>query len=626
MSESAVTEKLPLPDRALIKGLPKNADIARSSTGRINVLYRYRSKSDLARSGGKTMKHLGIVRELRFIPAVKYQLHPEDFPIPEKQLKGARIPMLLKKKDPAATSVPSADSEKNSRELHPLEDASKSTSMSAGATVAMMSSGYRAGIHKALFMALAKTFAPKGIDPNGLYKQILSVALHTAVRGEADRHLEAFCETYVTPCRMTSQSASKLYELLGTNINELRQNFFEETAKLVSKDDKLSVDGTYYNCEGKNISFAQVGLSKDKTFRKQIAQLIVYSTKTGLPVMYMTNPGNMHDSQTLTSLKETCRSFGFADLAIMLLLDRAFIVAEQMIAFKHEKTDFLGCAKIGLKFVEHIKRESADTLRSLRSYITAHGFHGVTKKVLLQENDPESSVFVHVYYKASWADADMKRVMTKIEAFKHAWDHGKRVPAAAEEVREFFRPLEEGKSAEVDFDKLDKHAAENFGFFALVSSNVSDAATAARLYGLRNSAEICFKLEKSLDRKTARSHNEATFLGKDFTTFVATMLASTMLRRLGDWKNDNSAEEEIQPLNRNHDYKDLLHILSAIRVNRQVGAARPELVNFGGKAKALLGVLDLMASFDTDTKALLNMMFTPPKYAVEECRKLGLLG
>lgn len=50
--------KEPLPEKKDIKGLPRNADIARTSSGSIAAYYRYRSKSDLSLSGGKSVRHL----------------------------------------------------------------------------------------------------------------------------------------------------------------------------------------------------------------------------------------------------------------------------------------------------------------------------------------------------------------------------------------------------------------------------------------------------------------------------------------------------------------------------------------------------------------------------------------
>ena len=54
-----------------------------------------------------------------------------------------------------------------------------------------------------------------------LYQQLFTCVLQKCVRGQADRHLESFCENYVTPTRMSSQLASDLYAL-GKHIDELR--------------------------------------------------------------------------------------------------------------------------------------------------------------------------------------------------------------------------------------------------------------------------------------------------------------------------------------------------------------------------------------------------------------------
>lgn len=617
--------KLPLPEKKDIKGLPRNADIARTSSGSIAAYYRYRSKSDLALSGGKSMRHLGMVENMEFVPSRDYLLHPELFPVPEKQLRGRRIGML--KKQPASSAendVREVSEGAEKAKPHPLNDAAKSVSYSAGASLAVLRAGKSTGVLDALYAALAKVFGPLGLNVDTLYRQLVTCAMHTAITGDADRHLESFCEHYAAPCRMTSQSASDLYEILGKRINELRQAFFEETVKLIPADDQLTTDGTYYNCEGKKISYAQIGVGKDGTYKRQISQLIVYSTKTGLPILYMTNPGNMHDSQTLKGLRELCAYFNLANMNTLMTFDRGFLDTPEMIRYQKEGMHYLLCVRMNYGAVERVKEKHKRRLRSFSTYLTGEDLHAVCEQVVIRDGKDTAKPFVHLFYSPRWAACEAKTLMSKVEAFRHAWDNGRadKLKSGIQAVKDFFKPLKEGAPAEPDFEKLDQYIEDTFGYFALMSSNINDPETAAKLYGLRNSSEICFKTEKTLDRKTARSHNETTFSGKDFCMFVATMFASNILHRLGSWKNDESSDETAQPLNRNHDYMDLMKIVSGIRIERAPTNTAPWFVNAGGKAAALLKVLDL----DTDWKdslSFMNVLTLPPKRAKDAALNAG---
>ena len=617
----------PLPEKKAIKGLPRNADISRTSSGNIAVSYRYRSKSDLALSGGKSMRHLGMVVNMEFVPSRDYLLHPELFPVPEKQMRGRRVEMM--KKQPAApeeevTAACDASVDADAAKPHPLKDATKSVSYSAGASLAVIRAGKSAGVLDALYTALAKVFGPQGLNVDTLYRQIVTCAMHTAVTGSADRHLESFCENYATPCRMTSQSASDLYEFLGTHINALRQAFFEETVKLIPEDDQLTTDGTYYNCEGRKISYAQIGVGKDGTYKRQISQLIVYSTKTGLPILYMTNPGNMHDSQTLKGLRELCDHFNLANMNTMMTFDRGFLDTLEMIRYHKEGIHYLLCVRMNYGAVERVKQKHKQRLRSFATYLTGEDMHAVCEQVEIRSGNDTAKPFLHLFYSPRWAASEAKDLMTKVEAFKHAWDNGRadKLKSSIQAVKDFFKPLVEGSPAEPDYEKLDRYIEETFGYFALMSSNINDSRTAAKLYGLRNSSEICFKTEKTLGRRTARSHNEATFSGKDFCMFVATMFASNILHRLSSWKNDEYSDETTQPLNRNHDYMELMKIFSGIRIQRAPTNTAPWFVNAGGKAVALLKVLNL----DTDWKdslSFMNVLTLPPKRAKDAALKAG---
>lgn len=86
-----------LPPKESIKGLPESADIAANSSGGISVHYRYRSPEAKKLSGGKSILHLGTVRNLVFRPTTNYLLHPEQYPVPKKQLKGRRITLMREK-------------------------------------------------------------------------------------------------------------------------------------------------------------------------------------------------------------------------------------------------------------------------------------------------------------------------------------------------------------------------------------------------------------------------------------------------------------------------------------------------------------------------------------------------
>lgn len=117
-----IIKRATLPPKELIKGLPKNADIAANSSGGISVHYRYRSPEARKLSGGKAVLHLGTVQELIFRPTTNYLLHPEQYPIPEKQLKGRRVTMMRQ------TNVLPESAEQNAKSEireQPLEDEPK---------------------------------------------------------------------------------------------------------------------------------------------------------------------------------------------------------------------------------------------------------------------------------------------------------------------------------------------------------------------------------------------------------------------------------------------------------------------------------------------------------------------
>lgn len=100
-----------------------------------------------------------------------------------------------------------------------------------------------------------------------------------------------------------------------------------------------------------------MGMGKGGKFQTQISQLMVLSTAIGLPVMYITNPGNMHDVGMLQGLHSYCKDRGFADINILLTLDRGFMKQSELAQFKREKTEFLICSKMNLKIVRTVKDE-----------------------------------------------------------------------------------------------------------------------------------------------------------------------------------------------------------------------------------------------------------------------------
>ena len=604
-----------LPPKESIKGLPESADIAANSSGGISVHYRYRSPEAKKLSGGKSILHLGTVRNLVFRPTTNYLLHPEQYPVPKKQLKGRRITLMREKKLMPETARDNAVSE---APVHPLADESKTVSWSAGPTLALLNAGYETGVLAALYVALQTTFGPKAMNVDKLYRQILTCALHKCIRGQADRHLASFSENYAVPIPMSSQLASDLYALLGKHNDELLQNFFAQTAKLLRNNDRLAVDGTFINSEGKNISFAQTGMSKDGVYRSRISQLVVLSTSLGMPVMYMTNPGNMHDAGTLTGLRGYCREHGFADMNILLTFDRGFMKQSELARFKAEKTDFLICSKMNLNLVRSVREEAGVRLQSVSNWLRGHKLFAQTRRRLLTSTDKDSEVFVHVYYDPERFKRELDELMVDIEAFQLRWNQEEGEPdeAGSEYMRQFFKPLEKGREAVTDDEAIDAWCRDNCGYFALISSNISNADTALRLYHMRNDAEVCFRLQKSMDGRTARSHQDNTFPGKSFVMFVATMLASNIRRRLSSWKNSPEEDaDELQPLKRNHDYPELMNVFSGIRIERRAGEKQAHLLNDGGKARRLLEALGL--ALNLDGGLFCNLLLCPPRKAVD---------
>lgn len=107
------------------KGLKRTDSTKKTTAKKTTKRAELPPKEALKLSGGKSILHLGTVQNLVFRPTTNYLLHPEQYPVPKKQLKGRRIALMRARKVLPETAKVNAVSE---TPVHPLQDEKQSVS------------------------------------------------------------------------------------------------------------------------------------------------------------------------------------------------------------------------------------------------------------------------------------------------------------------------------------------------------------------------------------------------------------------------------------------------------------------------------------------------------------------
>lgn len=618
-----------LPDINEVAGFPIDANM-QWSTGSgsrkvIRVFYRYRSKevppaiqqemdakiAEYKKAGKKTSpelrRYIGEVVDNVFYPKPEFKAHPELFPVPKKANKGLRVHKL-------AEEISGVYSSQHAKLIN-VESTYDLNVGSIGALLKLMEENY---ILEDLRASLNEVFGEKKGD--SLYPKVLTYALFMACTGEASWKIEQWITHRAVPCKLTSSQVNALLNEIGKKESELRNSFsarrFARNTKADNEEsDFYALDGTNAETNARKIGLACIGMGKNGQFRKQIVLSYLYSTKSQLPVTYQPLPGNMTDKSSLSIFKDLWKSYNIEDSAAVSIFDRGYFNTDDMIDFNIKKIPYIIAVKTNLKFVQDLIPEPSEIL-NFDNKIEGEAVFGKVFETYMRKGDPNSKVFLHVYFSPEAWSEDIKDLDKKIDTARMEWLNKGIEPKG--EIAKYFESPVEGKPLKEKKEVI-KERYLNYGYFAFISNVVENCSKCLARYGLRNGVEVCFKTSKTTTGMSKiRVHNDPILLGKVFVNFISVMAASAMLARMRKYHIPYSKGSDLEgdgvletPLSKRTSYSRLLQDIDHVFIHKESRCA-PIILDETDKVNKMIRQLRLPDNLFSSAEKIIDLITKLP--------------
>ena len=297
-------------------------------------------------------------------------------------------------------------------------------------------------------------------------------------------------------------SCSQITKLLK-NISEASVlNFFSEYAKQLYENNSLNknrfwaLDSTSISTYSRYLD-AKYGHNKQGEDLPQVNVMMMTDEKSGRPLFYEMFNGSIPDISTIAKT-----------FKMLLQLDvRSFVsVMDRGYYSKDNLSSIINCGYHFLVCTPHNKVKEYDSIikEAQQSFVKGEGFnaktkqfsftkkHSITVKNPKTNRDKSHSIYVHVFFSASYSGKEMEILACRRDAVTLLLKEGKELDGANLDF--FNKYLEKDEKGNITYNtRAYMEAGQTAGLFILVSDSISDADVAYRAYKEREVVEVCFK-------------------------------------------------------------------------------------------------------------------------------------
>lgn len=382
--------------------------------------------------------------------------------------------------------------------------------------------------------------------PNS-YKQILSIAYYLIL--EENNALSRFSHwqrLHVHPFGkdIPSQRSSELFQEIT---EEQRMRFFMKQGKRRIEKEYWAFDTTSISSYSQMLCQVKHGKNKEGDHLPQINIALLFGEQSGLPFYYRKLSGNIPDVKTLKQLMREFDVMGYKNIKV--ILDRGFYSQDNVneLFCNHQK--FLMGTKLNLKYAKEVLEEERENLKLWSNLLTQYGTYGICRTIAwdYEQKRPyigdvlheERRAYLLIFYnpeKAAQDQADMNDYLTGL---CDDLVHGKRREYCEKDYDRYFTVTEtpkRGRKIEPKEDAM-REAAQNYGYFALLSNEVKDPQLALSLYRSKDIVEKGFgNLKERLSFRRMQVSSELSLNGKIFVEFIALIYLSYVKTKMQETK------------------------------------------------------------------------------------------
>ena len=371
-----------------------------------------------------------------------------------------------------------------------------------------------------------------------------------------------------------SQEVSRILESITP---DERNDFFKSWGESHSKGKKgyFCFDSTnisaYNNTATPNLDY---GYSHGHVRQNQVNLAILSRQDTFTPVQTLLYNGARHDSTTIDSLIEGLNKLDMNN--IILTLDRGYYSKSNIETILKSHNSFIMPIpkRVNWQYdeIDSVKTE----LNSVKASVDVENGNGViqtiycVRKPVIQEG---RRLYLYVIYNPQVrSDHEIKFRELMGTCYKELLSN-KLNENHSDYYEKYFsvsdtpkrgRKVTEKVSLEEEFNK--KYS----GYWCLLSNEKRERSEIYEAYSQRNTAEIFYDMVKNdLNGDRVRSHNNNTFEGKMFVTFIALIILAKFKRKFAKVRSGNKT------LNRVKSYKEVLFKMSSLTKVSFTGKYKP---------------------------------------------------
>ena len=371
-----------------------------------------------------------------------------------------------------------------------------------------------------------------------------------------------------------SQDVSKILESLTP---DERNSFFKAWGEANSKGKKgyFCFDSTNISaCNNTATPNLAYGYSHGHVRQNQVNLAILSRQDTFTPVQTLLYNGSRHDSTTISFLIEGLNKLDMNN--IILTLDRGYYSKSNIETILKSHNSFIMPIPKRVNW-QYDEIDSVKTgLNSVKASVEVADGNGTirtiycVRKAVIQDG---RRLYLYVVYNPQVrSDHEIRFRELMRTCYKELLDN-KLNENHLDYYDKYFsvsdtpkrgRKIIEKVSLEEEFNK------QYAGYWCLLSNEKRERAEIYEAYSQRNTAEIFYDMVKNdLNGDRVRSHNNKTFEGKMFVTFIALIILADFKRKFAKVRSGNTT------LNRVKSYKEVLFKMSSLTKVSFTGKYKP---------------------------------------------------
>lgn len=254
-------------------------------------------------------------------------------------------------------------------------------------------------------------------------------------------------------------------------------------------------------------------------------------------------PGNISDVTTLKNLITEIKNMGCEK--IKFVMDRGFYSKENIdILYKHD-VKFLLAARSGLKYIRESITKEKENIRSWNNYREQYDLYAHTTQLTWEysqynhktqrEEKEKRTLHLYTYFSLERAAEDERRQNILLRSLEQELCLGKREIEHEKLYEKYFETTKNasgGNTVKPRTKEIEK-AKELYGYFILISNDISDPIQALEIYRNKDLAEKAFEnLKERLNLRRTLVSSEASLEGKLFVEFIALIYMSYIKRQM----------------------------------------------------------------------------------------------